>query len=50
MKLLKLLGKLLKWLLKLAFKLLMLAFWAVGSIAEAIIHQLNEIFKKLSKH
>ena len=50
MKILKLLGEILKWLLKLAFKLLMLALWAVGSITEAVIHQLNEIFKKLSKH
>ena len=48
MKLLKLFGKLLKWLLKLAFKLLMLALWAVGSIAEVIIHHLNEYLKKLS--
>ena len=50
MKLLKLLGKLLQWLLKLAFKLLMLLIWGALSIVEVIIHHISDYFKKLSAH
>jgi hypothetical protein len=43
----KILWKMLKWLLKLAFKLFIILLWGALSLLEVILHHLNAYLKKI---
>jgi len=39
--------KMIKWLLKLAFKLFIILLWGLSRLGEVVLHNLNEYLKKI---